>query len=145
MTIAVELAHHQPRVFNLTDTHHGIKTLLDHVDQPITELQLQLHLGIGLLKRNQVRHQPHPQLWQTEAQLPLRFTGSLGELPLGHFVLGKNSMAAFQKQTALRRQGDGARGPVKQPSSSRATALPTADEDTPVLRPASVKLRVCAA
>ncbi len=115
MTVAVELAHHQARVFNLTDTHHGIKTLLDHVNQPITELQFQLHFGIRLLKRNQVRHQPHAQLWQTEAQLPLGLASSLGELSFGNLVLRENSMAAFQKKAALGRQGYGARGSVKQP------------------------------
>ena len=43
--ICAQSPGHQARVANLGEAHHGVEALLDHIDDPIAEIEIQLISG----------------------------------------------------------------------------------------------------
>src|SRR5690348_326128 len=48
--IGTQSPAHQARVANLGEAHYGVEALLDHIYDPIAEIEIQYYLGIGSQK-----------------------------------------------------------------------------------------------
>jgi hypothetical protein len=46
--------------------HHGVEALLDHIYDPIAEIEIQRYLGIGPHKSDQSGHHQHADQWQAD-------------------------------------------------------------------------------
>ena len=47
---------HQTQVADLGEAYDGVKALLDHIDDPIVEIEIQYYLGIGSHEGDESRH-----------------------------------------------------------------------------------------
>src|SRR6516225_4479347 len=66
--ICAQSPGHQARVTNLGEAHYGVEALLDHVDDPIAEVEIQFDLGIGPHKGDESRNDwRHTKTCGTEA------------------------------------------------------------------------------
>jgi hypothetical protein len=50
---------HQTRVAKIGEAHDGVEALLDHIDDPIAEIEIQHDLGIGAHECDDSRHHQH--------------------------------------------------------------------------------------
>ena len=57
---------HQARIANMGKAHHGVKAFLDHIDDPIAEIEIQYYLGIGPHECDESRHHQHAGQWQAD-------------------------------------------------------------------------------
>ena len=88
---------HQTRVVNISKAHHGVEALLDHVYNPIAEIEIQHYLGIGPHKGDQSRHHQHAGQWQADTQCAARRLVRLRQFKLGCFDFRKDAPAAFEE------------------------------------------------
>jgi transcription elongation GreA/GreB family factor len=66
--ICAQSPGHQPRVANLCEAHYGVEALLNHIDDPIAEIEIQCYLGIGAHEGDKSRHHQHADQWQADTQ-----------------------------------------------------------------------------
>src|SRR5208282_6369170 len=64
--ICAQSPGHQARVANLGEAHYGVEALVDHIYDPIAEIEIQYYLGIGPHKGDESRHQQHADQWQAD-------------------------------------------------------------------------------
>ena len=95
--IGAQSPGHQTRVANLGEAHHGVEALLDHIDDPIAEIEIQCYLGIGPHKRDESRHHQHADQWQADTQCAARRLVRLRQFKLGRFDFRKDAPAAFEE------------------------------------------------
>src|ERR1700730_14721053 len=57
---------HQTRVANLSKAHYGVEALLDHIYDPIAEIEIQYDLGIGPHECDERRHHQDAEQWQAD-------------------------------------------------------------------------------
>ncbi|MNL09703.1 hypothetical protein D3C87_1304740 [compost metagenome] len=51
--------HHQSRVPGFAGADHGIETFVDHIHQPVGEVEVKLDLGIGTHEGHDCGHHQH--------------------------------------------------------------------------------------
>ena len=78
-----ELAAHQPRILDLARSDNGIEALLDNVDQPIREIEVEVDQRVGAHEIRYGRHQQHAGQRQADTKLPARCRMRLRQLRLG--------------------------------------------------------------
>src|SRR5271156_5754201 len=64
--ICAQSPGHQTRVASLGEAHYGVEALLDDIYDPIAEIEIQYHLGIGPHEGDESRHHQHAGQWQAE-------------------------------------------------------------------------------
>jgi hypothetical protein len=77
------------RVANLGEAHYGVEALLDHIDDPIAEIEIQYDLGIGPHERDESRHHQHANQWQADTQCAARRLVRLRQFKLGRFGISE--------------------------------------------------------
>ena len=112
--IGAQGPRHQARVAGVGEAHHGVKTLLDHIDDPIAEIEIQHDLGIGPHERRERRYHQHADQWQTDTQRAARGLVCLRQLKLGCFDFRKDAPAAIEEQGAFRGECDAARAAMEE-------------------------------
>jgi hypothetical protein len=137
--ICAQSPGHQTRVANLGEAHHGVEALLDHIDDPIAEIEIQYYLGIGPHERDESRHHQRADQWQGDTQCAAR-----------GLVVCDSSSSADSISEKMRRQRSRNRAPsavsvmlrvlrwkrrTPSRSSIRATALPIAETTRQVAVP----------
>src|SRR5450830_664936 len=136
MRTSTQPARHQARIGLLAGADHDVKALFHHVHHAVRHVDIKI--GISRL---------------TSCGAPTR------KRPRGLPAASDNSASAASTSLRMRRQRSRNSAPsdvsvilrvlrwnnrTRSRSSMRAMLLPTADDDTPRIRPASVKLRVSA-
>src|SRR6478672_5398237 len=66
--ICAQSPGHQTRVAGISEAHHRVEALLDHIDEPVAEIEIQYYLGIGPHERHESRHHQHSDQWQADTQ-----------------------------------------------------------------------------
>ena len=89
-------------VANVGKAHHGVQALLDHIDDPIAEIEIQYYLGIYPHEADQSRHHQRARQGQADAQCAARGLVCLRQFKLGRFDFRKDAPAAFEEYGALR-------------------------------------------
>lgn len=86
---------------------HHIEALLDHVHQPVREVELQRHLRVRPGEDGQWRRHQHADQGQADAQ-DAAWCGRLRDLLLGGLDLAEDRPAALEKARTLGCEGDAA-------------------------------------
>ena len=95
---AVFLRHHGvAEVADIGEAHHGVEALLDHIDDPIAEIEIQYYLGIGPHERDESRHHQVAGQWQADTQCTARGLLRLRQFKLSRFDFRKDAPAAFEE------------------------------------------------
>src|ERR1700730_9682537 len=58
---------HQTRVANLGEAHYRVEALLDHIYDPIAEIEIQCYLGIGTHECDESGNHQHATQWRLTA------------------------------------------------------------------------------
>jgi hypothetical protein len=59
LAICAQSPAHQTRVADLGEAHHGVEALLDHIDDPIAEIEIQCYLRLDSHERDESRQSRH--------------------------------------------------------------------------------------
>ncbi|MNS46273.1 hypothetical protein D3C72_787630 [compost metagenome] len=119
----LECAQHpryQPGIRDLAGAHDSVESFLDHVHDPIREIQIERDFRIVAHESGQGWHQQHARQRQADPQPTARRLLSQRHLLCRRIDLDENSAAPFQQQTALRRQREAARTAMKKAGAEPA-------------------------
>src|ERR1700733_404299 len=64
--ICAQSPGHQPRVAKLREAHDSVEALLNHIDNPIAEIELQSYLVIDPHEGYESWHHQHADQWQAD-------------------------------------------------------------------------------
>ncbi len=113
--VIAQAPSHQTRVVEHPGANDRVKALLDHIHQPIGELQVELDFGVARHEPRQLHKHHVTDLGHADPQAPFRRLGGHEQFLLGRFQLVENASAAFQKHRPFSRQIDAAGIAVEQP------------------------------
>lgn len=115
ITKRTEVSGHETGILGLSRPDHDIEALLDDFDQPVGEVEVELHLGPGPHETRQHGHHQHSDQREADPELPLRRGAGLRQLCLGRLDLMQDAPAPGEQQFPFGRQGNRAGGSVQQP------------------------------
>src|ERR1700722_17989404 len=64
--ICAQSPGHQPRVAKLREAHDGVEALLNHIDNPLAEIEIQSYLVIDPHEGCESWHHQHADQWQAD-------------------------------------------------------------------------------
>jgi len=105
----------ETRVGGLADPQNSVETLLDHIHQPVIEIQLQADAGISRHELGEQRQRYVPDQRQADPQHPRGCLGLLDQLVTGGVTLIQDAPAPDQEALSLGGEGDAAGAAVEQP------------------------------
>src|SRR4029077_9043659 len=115
--VVAKAPRHKARVCLVSGADYRVVTSVDHVDNIVCELRVDLDFRILPHEPVQRGHHEHADVRQAHLQATFGRRFRLGEFEFDLVNLGEDAAAAFEEELALRRQGVCPRVAVEQPDA----------------------------